>query len=212
LKREGVLLVVSGPSGVGKGALIRELMRRRPEVRKSVSCTTRPPRPGEREGEDYCFVSAQDFSRMRQRGEFLEWAVVHEDLAYGTPRGPVEAALASGQDIILEIDYQGARAVRQQFAGRAALVFVAPPSWAELRARLTGRGSEASEDVQTRLRSAHREIANIGLFGYVVVNQDVPRAAEELGAILVAERARLPRVCWRELQAEILAGAGVESQ
>jgi guanylate kinase len=138
LKRQGVLLVVSGPSGVGKGTIISEILRRRPEVRRSVSCTTRSPRPGEVDRVNYYFVDRHEFAHLRDSDRLLEWAVVHQDLFYGTPREPVEEALAEGRDIILEIDYQGARSVRHLMGDRATLVFIAPPRWEALSDRLEG--------------------------------------------------------------------------
>lgn len=203
MKREGILLVVSGPSGVGKGTVIRGLMSRRPELLRSISCTTRTRRPGEQDGQDYHFVTRERFARMRTAGELLEWATVHRDTSYGTPRAPVEAALAEGRDIVLEIDYQGARSVRRALGGRAVLVFIAPPSWEELRRRLVGRETEAAEDVTKRLLTARSEIANMALFQYVVINRTVEQAVDELDAILVAERQRLWRVGRRGLQAEL---------
>lgn len=207
MKREGILLVVSGPSGVGKGTVIRGLMSRRPELLRSISCTTRTRRPGEQDGQDYHFVTRERFARMRTAGELLEWATVHRDTSYGTPRAPVEAALAKGRDIVLEIDYQGARSVRRALGGRAVLVFIAPPSWEELRRRLVGRETEAAEDVTKRLLTARSEIANMDLFQYVVINRTVEQAVDELEAILVAERQRLGRVDRRGLQAELSRAA-----
>lgn len=212
MNRQGVLLVVSGPSGVGKGTVIRRLMARRPELCKSVSCTTRDPRPEEEDGVDYHFMDVAEFLRLREAGGLLEWAVVHEGPCYGTPRGPVEAALAQGQDIILEIDYQGARSVRQMMGAGVALVFMAPPSWPELKARLKKRKTESPEDVRKRLRTARREFAHIDLFQYIVVNECVERAADELAAILDAERLRLSRSDWRGLQAEVLADAEADNE
>lgn len=197
--------MVSGPSGVGKGTLIRELIARRPGLRKSVSCTTRDPRVGERPGEDYRFISSEQFARMRREGELLEWAVVHQDTHYGTPRKPVEEALARGEDIILEIDYQGARSVRLALGGQAVLVFIAPPTWDDLYQRLVGRETESDAQVQKRLRTARREVGNMDLFEYVIVNRDVAQAVDELGAILTAEGHRLSRTAWRGLQRGLLA-------
>ena len=199
-----MLLVVSGPSGVGKGTVIERLLERQPEVIKSVSCTTREPRPGEADGRDYSFVTADEFARMVAAGEFLEYARVHQDLWYGTPRGAVEQALASGTDITLEIDFQGARSVREKLGRRAALVFVAPPSWDELKRRLAERSTEAEDATAKRLASARREFEHIGMFEYVVVNDDLETAVDELEGILTAERCRLERADWERLQSELL--------
>ena len=203
----GLLLVVSGPSGVGKGTLIAGVLARHPEVRVSVSCTTRPPRPGEVNGRDYHFVSLDEFERLRDDGGLLEWAVIHGDLYYGTPRKPVEEALARGEDMILEIDYQGARAVRSILGDRSVLVFVAPPSWQTLLERLMLRHTERPEEVATRLHSARREIAHMGLYDYIVVNDNLQRATDELEAILLAERCTASRFDWQGLRDRLLAQA-----
>ncbi len=199
-----MLLVVSGPSGVGKGTVIERLLERQPEVVKSVSCTTREARPGEEDGRDYRFVTAAEFARMVEAGEFLEYARVHEELWYGTPRKAVEEALASGTDITLEIDFQGARSVREKLGRRAALVFVAPPSWGELKRRLAGRSTESEDATEKRLASARREFRHIGMFEYVVVNDDLDAAVDELEGVLTAERCRLERADWERLQSELL--------
>jgi guanylate kinase len=202
-----VLIVVSGPSGVGKGTVISRLLERQPELAKSVSCTTRGPRPGEQDGVDYHFVSVDRFRQMVAAGEFLEYARVHQDLWYGTPIAPVEAALAAGTDIALEIDYQGARSVRQAFGNRAALVFIAPPSWDALVARLQGRSTESADATAKRLASAKREFRHIGMFEYVVVNDELERAVIELESILIAERCRLESIDWQELQRQLSSEA-----
>jgi guanylate kinase len=200
--------VVSGPSGVGKGTLIREVLAAHPNARRSISCTTRPPRCGERDGEDYHFVCAERFAQMREAGQFLEWAVVHQDIHYGTPRAPVERSLAEGKSVILEIDCQGAQTVRETMGAQSASVFVAPPSWEALVERLCGRGTESPDAVSKRVASARRELAEIGQFDYIVVNECIPAASEQLLAILVAEECRRERCDWRGLQARLLAGAG----
>ncbi len=200
----GVLLVVSGPSGVGKGTVIGRLLERQPEVVRSVSCTTRQPRLGEEDGREYRFVTADEFARMVGAGEFLEYARVHEELWYGTPRQAVEEALASGSDITLEIDFQGARSVREKLGRRAVLVFIAPPSWDELTRRLAGRSTESDDATEKRLCSARREFRHIGMFEYIVVNDELETAVDELEAILMAERCRPARVNWQRLQSELL--------
>lgn len=208
MKRDGVLLVVAGPSGVGKGTLIQRLLQQQPQVSKSVSCTTRSPRPGEVAGEDYLYVSREEFDRLRQSEALLEWAVVHQDLFYGTPRQPVEEALAQGQDIVLEIDYQGARSVRKILGERAILVFVAPPSWESLVGRLRGRQTESDQATAKRLASAIHEFAHVELFDYLLINDDLERAVMELQAILLSERARLDRLHWRPFIDQLLKDAG----
>ncbi len=207
LSRRGILLVVSGPSGVGKGTLIKGVRVKYPAIRLSVSCTTRDSRPGEREGEDYFFVSLDEFARMREAGELLEWAEVYPGLNYGTPRGPVEEALARGEDIVLEIDDQGARQVRRVMGERAVLVFVAPPSFAELHRRLADRGTESPEQLRARLTTARTEIANLGAYDYVIVNDQIEPATQRLEAVLLAEQSAPRAVDWEALRSALLAEA-----
>jgi guanylate kinase len=199
----GILLVVAGPSGVGKGTLIRGLRERHDGIEWSVSCTTREPRPGEEDGEDYHFVSREEFLRMSREDELLEWAVVHESDFYGTPRQPVEEALAAGRDMVIEIDYQGARSMRAALP-EAVLVFVAPPSIQALRERLTGRNTEDDDAVQRRLRSAQTEFEHIGMFQHLIVNDVLDEAIGALEAVFLAERQRTTRAHWRELRDELL--------
>ncbi len=204
MRKSGVLLVVSGPSGVGKGTVIDRLLVRHPEVARSISCTTRQPRAGECDGDDYHFVSVEEFRRLLGAGEFLEYARVHQDLWYGTPRKPVEEALAAGTDITLEIDYQGARSVRLLLGSRAVLVFIAPPSWQELVRRLEGRSTESGQATAKRLASARQEFKHMGMFEYVVLNDVIDNAVVQLEAILEAERCRLRRTDWQRLQSKLL--------
>jgi guanylate kinase len=175
--------VLSGPTAVGKGTLTRHLREHHPQVWLSVSMTTRPPRPGEVDGVDYLFVSDEEFDRLRAAGEFLEWAVVHGRAKYGTPRGPVLDALAQGRPVLLEIDLQGARQVRQTMPD-AVFVFLAPPSWEELLARLTGRGTEGEAERRARLASARVELEAAAEFDATVVNDEVERAAAELVSLI----------------------------
>jgi guanylate kinase len=207
LQRRGILLVVSGPSGVGKGTLIKGVLAKYPQTRLSVSCTTRPPRPGEREGVDYFFLSPGEFERRRDGGALLEWAEVYPGLNYGTPRGPVEEALAQGEDIILEIDDQGARQVRRLMGERAVLVFVAPPSFAELCRRLAGRKTESAEQLRARLTAERAKIADMGAYDYVIVNDQVAPATERLEAVLLAQQVAHAVVDWQSLRAALLAEA-----
>ena len=187
----GRLVVVTSPSGGGKGTLIRRALKTVPELGYSVSFTTREPRKGEVEGRHYFFVSVEEFNSMIERGEFLEWAVVHGNF-YGTSRVQVERELMEGHDIILEIDVQGAKSVRDQVSD-AIGIFILPPSFEVLRARLTARGSESSEGLALRLENARGEVEHYREFQYVVINDDAERAARQLAAIIYAERARRER-------------------
>lgn len=198
------MLVVAGPSGVGKGTLITGLRERHPGIEWSVSCTTRQPRPGEVDGADYHFVSREQFLRMAHGGELLEWAVVHGSDLYGTPRGPVEDALAAGRDMVIEIDYQGARSVRAALP-EAVLVFVAPPSVGALRERLRGRATEADETVERRLQTAGTEFEHIGMFEYLIVNDALEQAIDALDAVYRAARLGTMRADWKSFKQELLS-------
>jgi guanylate kinase len=175
----GSLVVLAGPTAVGKGTVSAHIRDHYPDVLLSVSATTRPPRPGEVDGVHYLFVSDDEFDSMIEAGEFLEWATVHNAYRYGTPRGPITQALAEGRNVLLEIDIQGARQVRQVFP-EARLVFLLPPSWDELVRRLTGRGTETAEEQDRRLRTAMDELAMQDEFDFKVVNVNVPTAAREV--------------------------------
>ncbi len=176
------LLVLAGPTAVGKGTVAAHIKANHPEILLSVSATTRPPRPAEVDGEHYFFVDDAEFDRMIAAGELLEHATVHNRFRYGTPRGPIDAALAEGRTVLLEIDLQGARQVRAAEPS-ATLVFLLPPSWDELVDRLVGRGTEGDEERARRLRTAKVELASQNEFDYRVVNDDVARAAAEVAAL-----------------------------
>ncbi|GAB3498413.1 guanylate kinase [Flexivirga lutea] len=173
------LVVLAGPTAVGKGTVSAYIRQHYPEVWLSVSATTRPARPGEVDGKHYHFISQERFDRMVAGGEFLEHAVVHGRASYGTPRRPVTEAAADGKLPLLEIDLQGARQVREQLP-EAYFVFLAPPSWEELVRRLVGRGTESEAEREVRLATARRELAAQAEFDTTIVNDDVQRAAEEL--------------------------------
>ena len=187
----GMLVVVSSPSGGGKGTLIRRALKMVPNLGYSVSFTTRGPREGEVNGLHYFFVPEAEFRRMAEAGEFLEWAVVHGNL-YGTAFAQIESERAAGRDIILEIDVQGAQSVRR-LAQDAISVFILPPSFEILRARLEARGTEREEDLLLRLRNSAGEVEHYREFQYVVINDDAERAAGLLASIIYAERARRER-------------------
>jgi guanylate kinase len=183
----GTLIVIAGPSGVGKGTLVHRLLSRDPEhLALSVSVTTRAPRPGEIDGVHYRFVSDEEFDRMVERGDLLEWAEIVGHRS-GTPRRHVDEALGRGVDVILEIDVQGAEQIRDRVPG-ALLIFLAPPSLEELERRLRGRGTESETAIRRRLDLAAREIAEASWFPAAVTNDDVDRAADEVAAIIEASR------------------------
>lgn len=179
------LVVLAGPTAVGKGTVAAYVRSHFPDVWLSVSMTTRKPRPREIDGKHYHFVGDAQFERMREAGEFLEWAVVHGRAKYGTPRGPVDEALAAGRLALLEIDLQGARQVREQIP-EALFVFLAPPSWEELVRRLVGRGTESEQERQVRLTTARQELAAQTEFDVTIVNDNVQRASEELVSLIRA--------------------------
>jgi guanylate kinase len=191
LRDRGRLVVVSSPSGGGKGTLIRRVLKEVPGLGYSVSYTTRQARLGEADGRDYFFVTPETFMRMERAGEFLEWASVHGNL-YGTARSQVERELSEGRDIILEVDVQGAESVRAQVSN-AVSIFILPPSFDVLCARLTARGSERPDDLTLRLQNARSEVERYVEFDYVVINDEVERAAGQLASIIRAERARRER-------------------
>jgi guanylate kinase len=178
----GRLLVVSGPSGSGKSSIVRELLDRL-DLDFSVSVTTRLPRPGERHGDHYSFVSRKDFEEMIENGELLEWAQ-YNNRYYGTPMGPVEAANAAGRDILLEIEIQGARQIREKRPD-ASMFFVGPPSIDELEKRLIRRGDTSAADIEDRLEIAEKEMAEApGLFDHLIVNDRLDRAIDEIEALI----------------------------
>jgi guanylate kinase len=179
------LTVLAGPTAVGKGTVAAAVREDHPEVWISVSCTTRAPRPGEIDGQHYHFVSEAEFDRMIADGELLEYAVVHGHAKYGTPRKPVEEALAAGRPSMLEIDLQGARQVKANMP-EAQLVFLAPPSWEELVRRLVGRGTETEAERERRLESAKVELAAEAEFDVTIVNHEVHEAAAELVKLMRA--------------------------
>lgn len=176
---------MSGPSGSGKSSIVRELLDRL-DVEFSVSVTTRLPRPGERHGDHYNFVSRRDFEAMIENGELLEWAI-YNNRFYGTPAAPIEQAVAEGRDILLEIEIQGARQVREQRPD-AVMFFVAPPSMDELERRLRRRGDTSEEDIEDRLEIAEQEMQEAPiLFDHVIINEDLDRAIEDIVGLITAD-------------------------
>lgn len=191
-KREGIIFIVSAPSGAGKTTLIRQLLSTFSGMRLSVSCTTRPRRAGEVSGRDYHFVTKRKFVAIRARGGFAEWAKVHGSL-YGTPRAPLEDSVRRGRDVLLDIDVQGAKKLKKAYP-QAVSVFLLPPSWRELGRRLARRGTDRKESIRQRLEHARREIREMMRYDYVIVNREIQEASRSLGAIVVAERHRISRV------------------
>jgi guanylate kinase len=183
---EGKLIIISSPSGGGKGTLIKEVLDTVPDLGYSVSLTTRAPRGGEEDGRHYHFVTKEEFQREIAEGGFLEYAEVHGNL-YGTSKRQIEKMTSEGSDVILEIDVQGAEAVMEK-ASDVVSIFILPPSFETLRARLISRATEGSNDLQVRLRNSHYEVARYSRFQYVVINDELSTAASKLAAIIIAQR------------------------
>ena len=192
LHRRGLMLVLSSPSGAGKTTLSRLLLASEPDLAMSVSATTRPMRPGEVEGRDYCFISEAEFTARRDNDEFLEHAKVFENY-YGTPANMVEAALNSARDVLFDIDWQGTQQLKARAREDLVSVFILPPSKAELQKRLTTRAQDSAEIVAGRMAKASDEMSHWPEYDYVIVNEDVDAAHQQLRAILTAERLRRER-------------------
>lgn len=192
MKSKGLLIVISGPSGAGKGTICRELLRSYSEdLELSISATTRKPREGEIEGANYFFKEKSEFIRMVENGEFIEYAKVHDNY-YGTPKKYVMDKLEEGKSVILEIDVQGGMKVRHVF-DEAVFIFIMPPSFKELKKRIEGRGTETEQDICKRLKNAYGEINHVHNYDYVVVNDDLKDAAAKINCILTAEKCRIKR-------------------
>ncbi len=192
LKRRGVLFVLSSPSGAGKSTIARKLLADEPELGVSVSATTRPIRPGEVDGKDYHFVDLEEFRRMAAAHEFLEWAHVFDN-RYGTPHAPVDAMLDAGQDVLFDIDWQGAQQLHQIAGGDVVRVFILPPSMPELRDRLVKRATDSVEVIDARMARAANEVSHWDGYDYVLVNDDVERCFRDVKTILNAERLKRSR-------------------
>lgn len=184
----GLVFVISAPSGTGKTTLLRKVMEALPDLRFSISYTTRSPRANEKEGEDYHFIPCDRFQEMVERGEFLEWAEVVGN-RYGTAKATIEGLTSEGFDLLLDVDTQGAKKVKEKL-GHSILIFILPPSYETLRKRLITRGLDSPEIIRSRLASARTEIEEAYRYHYVIVNERVEEAAEELKAIIIAERCR----------------------
>ena len=193
-KRRGLLLILSSPSGAGKTTLTRMLLQDKAlDLTLSVSVTTRERRSSEADGIHYHFISARQFEAMRAAGDLLESAEVHGN-RYGTPRGPVEAILSEGRDMLFDIDWQGAQQLREAMGGDVVSIFILPPSMRELKARLDRRAEDSTTQIASRLENARKEIARWRQYDYVLINDDLQRAYSQVVAIIGAERLRRPRV------------------
>jgi len=196
MRRAGFPIVVSGPSGVGKSTICERVREGDPNIVYSVSVTTRPPRPGEKNGVDYTFVSDAEFERMVAAGELAESAVVHGH-RYGTTRRAIEGSVRTGKDVIMDVDVQGGMSIKRLFP-ESVLVFVLPPSRETLERRLRGRATDAPEVIETRLRNAIAELDWAPKYDYVVVNEDLDEAVRETRTIVEADRLRASRLAWGE--------------
>ncbi len=194
-KRRGLMVVLSSPSGAGKSTLTRKLLTENENMAMSVSATTRAPRSGEEDGMDYFFVSKDGFLEMRESGEFLEHAKVFDNY-YGTPRGPVEEALAKGQDIIFDIDWQGAQQLTQAASDDLVKIFILPPSKRELESRLHRRAQDSEAVIAKRMAKSESEISHWAEYDYILVNDDIEIAMEELRTIIASERMKRRRQLW----------------
>lgn len=192
MEKKGILFVVSAPSGTGKTTLCRELTKRLPNLRNSVSYTTRSPRQGEVNGREYFFVDEAKFREMIERNEFAEWAEVHGNL-YGTHNGLLMDIMNGGEDLLLDIDSQGAMQIKKKFED-GVFIYILPPSFEVLKVRLIERGSESEDEIRKRLKKAKEEIWNYRQYYYIVVNDDFKRASNELKSIIMAERIKMKRM------------------
>lgn len=191
VKRKGLLLVVSGPSGAGKGTICKAILDQNDQIKLSVSATTRKPRNGEVHGVNYFFIEKNEFTSMIEKGEFLEYAQIYDNF-YGTPKAAIIETLDKGQDVILEIEMQGARQVKEVYP-EGIFVFVLPPSLKELKNRIVGRGTETAEEIEKRFSCAFEEIKQIDDYDYFIVNQDVEKSVKELEAIISSEKNKVTR-------------------
>ncbi len=191
-RERGSLIVVSGPSGCGKGTVIQEFLKGHKDAWLSISCTSREPRLGDVPNESYYFITREEFEEKIEKGEFLEYAEYNKNY-YGTPKEHIEERLAKGIDVILEIEVQGALKVKE-LVPEAICIFIMPPSMKELKKRLVGRGTESKEKVLGRFKTAYQEINNVTRYNYVVTNDDVENAVAKMSAILLSEKCRVDRI------------------
>lgn len=191
LNRKGLLLVVSGPSGAGKGTICKALLNKNNQIKLSVSATTRKPRNGEVHGVNYFFIEKEEFTKMIENGEFLEYAQIYDNF-YGTPKAAIIECLEKGQDVILEIEMQGARQIKEVYP-EGVFIFVLPPSLEELKSRIVGRGTETQEEIEKRFSCAFEEINQIVNYDYFIVNEDIEKSVSDVEAIICAEKNKVTR-------------------
>ena len=191
LNRKGLLLVVSGPSGAGKGTICKALLNKNDQIKLSVSATTRKPRNGEVHGVNYFFIEKEEFTKMIENGEFLEYAQIYDNF-YGTPKAAIIECLEKGQDVILEIEMQGARQIKEVYP-EGVFIFVLPPSLEELKSRIVGRGTETQEEIEKRFSCAFEEINQIVNYDYFIVNEDIEKSVSDVEAIIYAEKNKVTR-------------------
>ena len=191
LNRKGLLLVVSGPSGAGKGTICKALLNKNDQIKLSVSATTRKPRNGEVHGVNYFFIEKEEFTKMIENGEFLEHAQIYDNF-YGTPKAAIIECLEKGQDVILEIEMQGARQIKEVYP-EGVFIFVLPPSLEELKSRIVGRGTETQEEIEKRFSCAFEEINQIVNYDYFIVNEDIEKSVNDVEAIISAEKNKATR-------------------
>lgn len=191
LNRKGLLLVVSGPSGAGKGTICKALLNKNDQIKLSVSATTRKPRNGEVHGVNYFFIEKEEFNKMIENGEFLEHAQIYDNF-YGTPKAAIIECLEKGQDVILEIEMQGARQIKEVYP-EGVFIFVLPPSLEELKSRIVGRGTETQEEIEKRFSCAFEEINQIVNYDYFIVNEDIEKSVNDVEAIISAEKNKVTR-------------------
>ena len=191
LNRKGLLLVVSGPSGAGKGTICKALLNKNDKIKLSVSATTRKPRNGEVHGVNYFFIEKEEFTKMIENGEFLEYAQIYDNF-YGTPKAAIIECLEKGQDVILEIEMQGARQIKEVYP-EGVFIFVLPPSLEELKSRIVGRGTETQEEIEKRFSCAFEEINQIVNYDYFIVNEDIEKSVNDVEAIILSEKNKVTR-------------------